>query len=145
MFFCGRTSETNKAAFFYLHEVQRCTDLKPTLKFFKQIFGMKVLRHEENTEACGNFFFFICVGRFNICFFEESLVMGVTSKLFPIVCKCVFVFFFFSFSNAWSKSMVGFDLENVAYSLEITWQFHFFVFWSFIILFFVFLRYNFGV
>lgn len=44
-----------------LHWVTRCSDLKPTLEFYKRCFGMQVLRHEENSEPCG----ITCNGRYN--------------------------------------------------------------------------------
>jgi catechol 2,3-dioxygenase-like lactoylglutathione lyase family enzyme len=34
-----------------LHWVFRVSDLAPSLTFLKDVFGMKVLRHEENTSA----------------------------------------------------------------------------------------------
>jgi len=34
-----------------LHWVFRNSQLKPTLTFLEQVFGMKLLRHEENPQA----------------------------------------------------------------------------------------------
>jgi hypothetical protein len=36
---------------FALHWVYRCSELKPTLEFLQTVFGMTVLRHEENAQA----------------------------------------------------------------------------------------------
>ena len=43
------------------HWVIRCTDLKPFLQFASEVFGMKVIRHEENSEPCD----IACNGRYN--------------------------------------------------------------------------------
>lgn len=43
------------------HWVIRCTDLKPFLEFARAVFGMKVIRHEENSEPCN----ISCNGRYN--------------------------------------------------------------------------------
>ena len=34
------------------HWVIRCTDLQPFLEFASKCFGMKVIRHEENSQPC---------------------------------------------------------------------------------------------
>eukprot|EP00756_Hemistasia_phaeocysticola_P015176 Hpha_TRINITY_DN15390_c1_g4::TRINITY_DN15390_c1_g4_i1::g.92077::m.92077 len=44
-----------------LHYVIRCTDLKKGLGFLEGVLGMKVLRHEENAEACP----IACNGKYN--------------------------------------------------------------------------------
>jgi len=36
---------------FALHWVFRISRLQPSLKFLKDVFGMRVLRHEENSAA----------------------------------------------------------------------------------------------
>lgn len=43
------------------HWVIRCSDLKPTLTFFKEVFGLVTIRHEENSEPCK----ITCNGRYN--------------------------------------------------------------------------------
>ena len=64
------------------HYVIRNSDLLAGTKFFDQVFGMKVIRHEENAEPCD----ITCNGRYN---------------------------------NAWSKTMVGYKTEDIAYCLEV--------------------------
>eukprot|EP01062_Namystynia_karyoxenos_P015663 TRINITY_DN15692_c0_g1_i2.p1 TRINITY_DN15692_c0_g1~~TRINITY_DN15692_c0_g1_i2.p1 ORF type:complete len:370 (+),score=134.92 TRINITY_DN15692_c0_g1_i2:93-1112(+) len=44
-----------------LHYVIRCTDLRKGLRFFEEVFAMKVLRHEENAEPCP----IACNGKYN--------------------------------------------------------------------------------
>ena len=34
------------------HWVIRCTDLQPFLEFASKCFGMRVIRHEENSQPC---------------------------------------------------------------------------------------------
>mmetsp|Transcript_17583 Transcript_17583/g.38344 ORF Transcript_17583/g.38344 Transcript_17583/m.38344 type:complete len:210 (-) Transcript_17583:692-1321(-) len=43
------------------HWVTRCSDLKKQLTFLEEVFGMRVIRHEENSEPCG----ITCNGRYN--------------------------------------------------------------------------------
>ena len=43
------------------HWVLRVSELKPTLTFFQKVFGMTVIRHEENAKACD----MTCNGRYN--------------------------------------------------------------------------------
>lgn len=43
------------------HWVLRVTELQKTLRFFKEVFGMVTIRHEENHEGCK----ITCNGRFN--------------------------------------------------------------------------------
>lgn len=69
-----------------IHWVLRCSDLQPALDFYRDVLGMRVLRHEENAEPCK----ITCNGRYN---------------------------------NAWSKTMVGYETEDVAYCLEITYNY----------------------
>lgn len=71
---------------FALHWVIRCSDLRPTLEFVEKVFGMKVIRHEENAEPCG----IGCNGNYN---------------------------------TPWSKTMVGYDLEDKFFCLEVTYNY----------------------
>jgi len=69
-----------------IHFVIRTTDLEKTLTFLKKVFGMKVLRHEENYSPC------------------------------EISCNG-------PYQNAWSKTMIGYEKEDVAYCLEVTFNY----------------------
>jgi len=69
-----------------IHFVIRSFDLEKTLNFLKTVFGMKVLRHEENNTPCQ----ISCNGPYN---------------------------------NAWSKTMIGYEKEDVSYCLEVTYNY----------------------
>ena len=58
----------------------------PAGALISQVFGMKVIRHEENAEPCD----ITCNGRYN---------------------------------GAWSKTMVGYKTEDIAYCLEVTYNY----------------------
>lgn len=70
----------------HAHWVLRTSDLAASLAFYKEVLGMRVLRHEENPGAC------------------------------PITCNG-------RFETAWSKTMVGYDTEDRAYALELTYNY----------------------
>lgn len=70
----------------HAHWVLRTSNLQRSLDFYRSVFGMKVLRHEENGEAC------------------------------PITCNG-------EFNTAWSKTMVGYETEDIAYALELTFNY----------------------
>lgn len=70
----------------HAHWVLRTSDLEASVTFYKEVFGMRVLRHEENPGAC------------------------------PITCNG-------RFETAWSKTMVGYDTEDRAYALELTYNY----------------------
>eukprot|EP01126_Amoeba_proteus_P013159 TRINITY_DN1551_c0_g2_i5.p1 TRINITY_DN1551_c0_g2~~TRINITY_DN1551_c0_g2_i5.p1 ORF type:complete len:330 (+),score=52.86 TRINITY_DN1551_c0_g2_i5:70-990(+) len=69
-----------------LHFVIRSSDLGASLNFLKGVFGMRVLRHEENHEPCA----ISCNGPYN---------------------------------NSWSKTMIGYGVEDVSYCIEITYNY----------------------
>lgn len=69
-----------------VHWVIRASDLRETIKFYKHVLGMRVIRHEENDEPC------------------------------PITCNG-------KPRTAWSKTMMGYATEDLAYSLEITYNY----------------------
>ena len=70
----------------HAHWVLRTSSLRRSLDFFTAVFGMKVIRHEENDAAC------------------------------PITCNG-------RLDASWSKTMVGFATEDVAYALELTYTY----------------------
>ena len=70
----------------HAHWVLRTSSLQRSLEFFAAVFGMKVIRHEENDAAC------------------------------PITCNG-------RLDASWSKTMVGFATEDVAYALELTYTY----------------------
>ena len=57
------------------HWVLRVSELKPTLSFFKNVFGMAVIRHEENAKACD----MTCNGRYNNSW--SKTMVGYPGKL----------------------------------------------------------------
>jgi catechol 2,3-dioxygenase-like lactoylglutathione lyase family enzyme len=83
---CSRRASGTYSTGRSLHWVIRNSDLKPTMAFLENVFGMRALRHEENAEACA----ITCNGRYN---------------------------------NAWSKTMVGYEREDQAYCLEVTYNY----------------------
>jgi len=68
------------------HWVIRSSDLGKTLAFYREVLGMRVIRHEENPEPC------------------------------PITCNG-------KFKAAWSKTMVGYQTEDISYCLEVTYNY----------------------
>eukprot|EP01043_Picozoa_sp_COSAG02_P000584 COSAG02_NODE_11_length_58539_cov_103.119473_3_plen_329_part_00 len=93
------------------HWVIRCTDLKPFLEFAQEVFGMKVIRHEENSEPCD----IACNGRYNNAW--SKTMVGYNDEAFAYCLEVAYNYGVYEYSPGNALLSIGIAVPNVKKAL----------------------------
>lgn len=93
------------------HWVIRCTDLKPFLEFAKEVFGMKVIRHEENSEPCN----ISCNGRYNNAW--SKTMVGYNDEAFAYCLEVVYNYGVYKYDPGNALLSIGIAVPDVEKAL----------------------------
>jgi catechol 2,3-dioxygenase-like lactoylglutathione lyase family enzyme len=93
------------------HWVIRCSDLRPFLRFAKECFGMKVIRHEENSKPCD----ITCNGRYNSAW--SKTMVGYEDESFAYCLEVAYNYGVYDYEVGSALQSIGLAVPDVAASL----------------------------
>lgn len=94
------------------HWVIRCADLKPFLEFASACFGMKVIRHEENSEPCD----ITCNGRYNSAW--SKTMVGYNDEAFAYCLEVAYNYGVYEYDKGNALLSIGIAVPDVAATLN---------------------------
>merc|ERR1719461_2200184 len=95
-----------------LHWVIRNTDLMPSLKFWKNVFGLCTLRHEENAEPCQ----ITCNGRYNNAWSKTMIGYDTEDKCYAL--EVTYNYGIYSYKKGNGLQTIGMKVDDIEASLK---------------------------